>query len=135
MAKAEGDSSDTSKQSNLFRFESWTSNDIKLLVITIVATTAANIITVVLVGVAIIIARSHHSLRTPRDYAWFFVGSILAAMICGVCIWGWRQSGTSKADPLKIRAISWGIRVFTAWFGLIFLLYILSWIGFAAGIK
>lgn len=135
MQEEKGDSPDTAKKDSIFQLESWKSDDIKLFVITIAATVAANIFTLILVGIAVIIARSHHNLINPGDYIRFFVNSILAITVSGVFIVGWQKTRTTKADPLKFRAFHWIIGALAVWFSFILSLYVLSWIGFAAGIN
>jgi hypothetical protein len=64
--------------------ENWTPNDSKLLVITVVATVSANVITIILIGLAIITARYFvRPLYTPRVNYYYIAATLIFVIIPG----------------------------------------------------
>lgn len=135
----EDESSDTGKQGSRI-FGNWTPDDSKLLVITVGATVVANLITVMFVALAIIVAR--HSLQQPAsvgDYAFFAGTGIFPALAIFSILWFFnhrrhdkrRDKGTDFTD----RIIRWVLVIVGICEGFYALLYLLAWIGFAAGFR
>jgi len=117
-------------------FRNWTSDDRKLLMITIVATVAANIVTVVVVALAVIIARSMRpNPGTPGNYAFLFGSSIFPLLAVFTVLHVLHTSKHEKKRDLWYQVVKWTLIAIGAFEGLFALLYILAFIGFATGIK
>ena len=117
-------------------FTNWTSGDSKLLIITIAATVVANIFTVILVALAVIVARSMRpNPGTPGSYA-FFVGSSLFPLIGVWMILSFlRITRRRKEVDFTGRVIKWIIIAVGILEGFFALLYVLGMIGFAVGVR
>lgn len=135
MPKATNEPTGDEKRKNSI-LQGWTPDDNKLLVITIAATVAANIITVVIVALAVIIARSvQPHPGTPGNYAFFLGTSIFPVMTACAAIYFWRRSKHEKDFSFPLRTIKWAIVILGIFGGVVTLLDILAWIGFAAGVR
>jgi small-conductance mechanosensitive channel len=123
-------------EQNTTIFRNWTQDDSKLLIITIVATVLANIITVVLVALAVIIARSSRPHPgTPGNWAFFF-GSCLFAIVSGYsALWFFRDSRRKKATDSFVKVIKLILAISAISTCFIASLYILALIGLAAGVR
>jgi hypothetical protein len=116
--------------------QSLTREDVKLFIITILATVIANIVTVVVVAVAVILARSGRPHpATPGNYAINFSLSIVPMIL----LWAGvspllRTLAKSKTLDLSTKVLRWVIIILLALLGMITLIYVLTWIGFASGI-
>jgi hypothetical protein len=135
MPKEPDESADNERQ-NKSVFQSWTPDDRKLLIITIAATVAANIITVILVALAIILARSFRPHpRTTGNYESVFGSSLLPALGVWTVLSFWRHSRRKRATDSVDRMIRWTMAILGIFEGLFILSYILAFIGFAAGVR
>ena len=135
MPDTKDESSNTGNQRNSL-FSNWTSDDSKLLVITIAATVAANIITAVMVALAIIVARSMRpNPATPGNYAFLFGTSIFPLLAVWSVLFFFRVSRREKNKDLVDQAIKWTLIIVGTFEGMFALSYILAFIGFAIGIK
>ena len=115
------------KNGRILILQGWTPDDNKLLVITIAATVAANIITVVIVALAVIIARSvQPHPGTPGNYAFFLGTSIFPVMTACAAIYFWRRSKHEKDFSFPLRTIKWAIVILGRRCGVVTLLDILS---------
>jgi hypothetical protein len=117
-------------------FRNWTSDDSKLLIITIAATVVANIFTVILVALAVIVARSMRpNPGTPGSYAFFFGSSLFPLMGVWVILSFLRITRRGKEVDFTGRVIKWIIIAVGILEGFFALLYVLGMIGFAVGVK
>lgn len=125
---------DGKREKSIFR--NWTPGDSKLLVITIAATVTANIVTVILVALAVIVARSFRpNPGTPGNYAFLFGISALPVITACVAFSTLRRLRRERATFLGDRAFKWVMAILGITAGFSALLYILGWIGLAAGIR
>jgi hypothetical protein len=123
-------------------FPSLSSDDIKLLVITFVGTVAANLITVVFVGIAIAIA---HLLRDKHATLSLYILTLIITIISIAApvstfivargklrdkLW---PRDTKYRTAQKI--IEWNFIISAIVLAVFALIFILFWIGLAAGIK
>jgi hypothetical protein len=114
----------------------WTTDDIKLLIVTVVATVIANVITVVLVALAVIVARSFRpNEASPADYAFLWGSSIIPALAAYIAFEYWRSTRRHRASGLSRNVSKWIIIIVGAFEGFFLLLYILAAIGYAVGVK
>jgi hypothetical protein len=135
MPQAKNDTSDARKHRDPL-FENWNSGDVKLLTMTIVATVTANIITVILIALTIIVARSMRPHPgTPGNYAFLFGSSMIPLMAVWTVLYFWRISRREKASDLASQVIRWIMISVGIFEGLYLLLFVLALIGFATGIK
>jgi hypothetical protein len=123
-------------------FRNWTKGDIKLFIITVAATVAANILTVIMVALAVILARSSRpNPPTPGNYAFFFAITLFPLLGLWGCFYGLHiargrhTSRTIGVPDFFDKTIKWTLVIIGVVEGLISIIYILTWIGFAAGIK
>jgi hypothetical protein len=129
------ESSNNEKQKKSI-FSNWTPGDSKLLMITIAATVVANIVTIILVALAIIVARSFRpNPGTPANYIFLLGISAFPALAAYAAFSSlYRTRRKSIASPFdKVR--KWAIVITGLGAGFLTLLYILGWIGFAVGVK
>jgi Na+/phosphate symporter len=113
-------------------FQSFTREDVKLFMLTIVATVIANVITVIVVALAILFARSQPHPVTPGSYIILLVSTVTCIVVVpsGFFIIAAVWKGSTQNEKF----IKWaGLIIFPALaiFGVIF---ILTWIGLAEGI-
>jgi hypothetical protein len=132
----ETDESADSERPNKPIFQSWTPGDIKLLIITIAGTVAANIITVIVVALAIIAARSGRpTSNTPGAYA-FLLGATSFPVITVYMAFSYlHHIRHRRSNSFGDQAFKWVLTILGLASGCIALVYILTWIGFAVGIK
>ena len=117
-------------------FGNWTSDDSKLLIITIAATVVANIFTVILVALTVIVARSMRpNPGTPGSYVFFFGSSLLPLIGVWMILSFLRATRRGKEVDLTSRVIKWIIIAVGILEGFFALLYVLGMIGFAVGVK
>jgi hypothetical protein len=117
-------------------FRNWTSGDSKLLVITIAATVAANLITAVIIALAIIVARSMRPHpATPGNYAFLFGASLFPLLAVWAVLFFFRVSRHEKNRDLLDQTLKWTLIIVGTFEGMFALSYILAFIGFAIGIK
>ncbi len=107
-------------------------DDVKLLVITFAGTVAANVVTVIVVAIAIILARPGFAgPHTPRMVLLNIGYAVLGVPI----VWGglmtWRRKRPTP-DPLVYRGLSLALIVAM---GLMTLLWVLVLLGYAVGVK
>lgn len=116
----------------------WTPDDTKLLIITAGATVAANIITIVVVALAIVVARSTHLTpgATVGYWVFFWASAFFPLMTIAMVVVFWRnRRGRAALDSFVDRVIRW-VMAFAALFSAFMtLIYLLSLIGLATGIK
>jgi amino acid transporter len=114
-----------------------TKEDGKLFLITVAATVVANIVTVIIVAIAIILARSARPHpATPANYAFSFVFALVPALVGLPTLYSLsRFKGSSQLSDNVNKVIKLIIRVLVIVVGTLSLLFILAWIGFAAGIS
>lgn len=125
---------DEKKRESIFR--DWTSDDSKLLIITIAATIVANIFTVIVVALTVIVARSMRpNPGTPGSYAFFFGSSLFPLIGVWIILSFLRTTRRKKEVDLTGQVIKWIIIAVGILEGFFALLYILGMIGFAAGVK
>jgi hypothetical protein len=132
----ETDESADSERPNKPIFQSWTPGDIKLLIITIAGTVAANIITVIIVALAIIVARSFRpNPGTPSNYIFLLGISAFPALAAYAAFSSLYRTKRERTASLLDKARKWAMIVSGLGAGFLTLLYILGWIGFAVGVK
>jgi uncharacterized membrane protein YqjE len=113
-----------------------TSEDIKLLVVTFAGTVAANLITVLLLGLAIIIGHSFHPTgRSFWPYGILLAMTAMAVISVLAAISTWRRSRDVKETSFEYKAIRGALAVMGLSGVFMLLLFMLAWIGIAAGIK
>jgi small-conductance mechanosensitive channel len=131
MPETESEPEESKKQSNSL-LKTWTPDDTKLLAITAIATMAANVVTVILVALAIIVARSFRpNPGTPGNYVFLAIPSILMILGTGLII----SRRSFKRDESENIVSLWFSRIVNVLIIFSALLYTLAWIGFAVGIK
>lgn len=114
------------------------SQDIKLLVITFAGTVAANIVTVLLVALAIIVARSFHPVGTsPWPYVILLAETAMGVIAVQMVTYTLRRrrSGGERHIIPGYKAIKGGLIIAGVFNACLLLIFVLAWIGFAAGIK
>jgi len=123
--------SESNKQKNSL-FANWTINDSKLLMITITATVVANMVTIIMVAMAIIVARSFRPKpATPQNYIFlFWITPFLVLAAYGAFSSLYRKRNVRSAPVIK-----WALIIVGLGTGFLALLYVLAWIGFALGVK
>jgi hypothetical protein len=111
----------------------WSSADIRLLVITFLATTTANIVTVLFVGVAIALAHTWHPERHSAVPYVVLLG-VTAITVVPVCLFVGVLRTRDEGDDLFTRWIRRAVILLG--FGMVgmALLFTLLWLGLAAGI-
>jgi hypothetical protein len=112
-----------------------TAEDRKLIVITVVATVAANLLTVVMVGLAIIIA---HNLRvtpdTPKSYFLLIPVTATPATVALVALSIVKFDLKGK-DSTAAQVVRWVMIALCAVATLCLIVLLLAWVGYASGIK
>jgi len=128
------DQIESSNENSIFR--NITKDDVKLFIITILATVAANIITVIIVALAVIVARgARPTPPTPGNYAINFALSLGPMILLWSAVFpGLRILATHKMPDLFAKVFKWLIVALLVAEGIITMIYILMWIGFAVGI-
>lgn len=109
--------------------------DRKLIVITVVATVAANLLTVIMVGLAIIVA---HNLRvtpnTPKSYLLLIPVTCTPATVALIALsivkFDLRGKGSRVAQVVR-----WVMIAVCAVATLCLAVLLLAWVGYASGIK
>ena len=130
----------TSDNSKSNPFINWKSHDTKLLVTTVAATVIANVITVIVVALAILVARSTH-LRpgaTTGDWAFFWGEAFFPVMTIYLVVIFFRQSKGRSGEALGefgFRIIKWTIIVIGVFAVFMTMIFALSLVGLATGIK
>ena len=117
-----------------FILGNWTSDDKKQLIITIAATVAANVITIIIIALAIIVARSFRPHpATSASYAILLSSSTVPISIILMAL-SVRSDYTRSASIVGkiVKLIMTVIAIAT---GFLILLGLLGWIGIAVGVK
>ena len=117
-----------------FIFGNWTSDDKKQLVITIVAAVAANVITIIIVALAIIAARSFHPHpATSASYAILLSSSTvpISVILMALSV----RSDYTRAVSVVSKIVKLIMTVIAIAAGFLILLILLGWIGIAVGVK
>jgi hypothetical protein len=132
MAENSNDSPDIPKGS-----VSWTSEDRKLLIITIAATVIANIATIIIVALSIIALRWMRPApgATRGDYAIFWLFSLAPISTVFLTFIWWRDSRRDKEVSNGWRANRWIVIPIFAFEALFLLLYVLAALGLAVGLN
>jgi hypothetical protein len=108
-------------------WDSFTRTDLKLLIVTFAGTLAANIVTVIVVAVAVVIAR--WNLAGQRLSIRVVIGNLVAAVVfmgCEIIIIR-RMRRTGQKDILLVTLVAAS--------GLFILLFVLVLIGYASGVR
>lgn len=130
------DKPDACEEDSRSAFRNWTADDTKLLVITLSGTVAANIITVIVVGVAVSIARSFHPTgKSLWPYGILLAETAMAVVSISMIIYTLRHSRNEKETSLSIKTIRASMIIVGAFVACLSLIFALAWIGLAAGIK
>src|ERR1039457_1569776 len=128
MPDEDNEPEDGKKQKGLFG--NWVKDDTKLLAITIIGTITANIITVVIVGLAVIIARWWRpSVPTTGDYVFLWAFPIFPLLVLYMLYPGWRE-GRRYSKLVNFLSILTGVMAV-----FIILMTVLAAIGLAVGVK
>lgn len=108
--------------------------DRKLVVITVVATVAANLITVVVVALAITLARDlKPQPDTPKSYLLLIPVTASPATVALIAFSV--QSTLKENSSVVAKIFRWAMIVLGVVATFCLLLLVLSWVGFASGIK
>ena len=135
MPETSDDSVDGEKHKRSI-FEDWTPEDGKLLIITTAATVTANIVTIIIVALALIISRSFRpNPSTPKNYIWFLGISAIPVLTAYVAFYSLYRTRREEDDSPYDGIRKWALVITGLGTGFLALLYILSWIGFAVGVK
>lgn len=112
-----------------------TAEDRKLIVITVVATVVANLLTIVMVGLAVIIA---HNLRltpdTPKSYFLLIPVTATPATIALVAL-SFIKFDLKGRHSLVAQVVKWVMIALCAVATLCLVVLLLAWVGYASGIK
>lgn len=117
--------------------ESLTREDVKLFIITVVATVFSNVITVIIIALAIILARSSRPHPgTLGNYAFFFGVTMFTFLGVSGGLWSLIVARTrhGKSDYVE-KILKWIIVAVSVVEGIIALIFALTWVGFSAGVK
>lgn len=110
--------------------------DLKSFAIATAATVAGNIITVMIIAVALILAHDYQPRpTTASDYEVLFGVTAIPFVAALMAFYFVYRSGKKKGHFLGAGCISYIVAALGVVFGFISLLYALVWLGFAAGIK
>lgn len=110
----------------------WSQSDSKMLLVTFAGTVVANVVTILCVGVAIIMARLLRPTRDTSDAYWFFFGetafTLFAAFTAGFGAYRWRGDRL-KGLAGKVSGIV-ALLIF-AFETCVALMLVLAWVGIA----
>lgn len=132
MTENSDDSANKSKDSI-----SWTADDRKLLIITVAATIIANMVTIIIVALSIIVL---HWMRptpgaTKGDYVIFWLFSLAPASTVFLTFIWWRESRRDKTVRKGWRESRWVVIPLFLFEALFLLLYVLAALGLAVGLN
>ena len=117
----------------------WTAEDRKQFIVATASAVLANIGTLVIVALAIIVARSfrpHPATAVNYGFSAGLTVYFVLGMVMIISFWfKYKGSKSIKSSSLIDKVILWIIAIAGTGCGFLTLLYLLGWLGFAAGVK